>query len=174
MTARAGQPIQPAFPLRGKREIFEDPIRGLTETPCSVSLRNRNNFWSGRIRPFFFILDGRPGGPASGKEIGFMIHVVATIELAEGKRDDFLNRVRRLVPEVRAEKGCVEYGPAVDFPTGIKVQIPLRENVVVMLEKWDHLHSLEAHLTAPHMLRYREDVKGMVVRTQLQVLQPAL
>ncbi|NWF53241.1 MAG: antibiotic biosynthesis monooxygenase [Syntrophaceae bacterium] len=103
-----------------------------------------------------------------------MIYVVATIELAEGKRDDFLKRVRRLVPEVRAEKGCLEYGPAIDTPTGIKAQLPLRENVVMMLEKWEDVKSLEAHLTAPHMLKYREDVKGMVVKTQLQVLQPAL
>jgi quinol monooxygenase YgiN len=102
-----------------------------------------------------------------------MIHVVATIELAEGKRDDFLKRVRQLVPEVRAEKGCMEYGPAIDFPTGIKAQMPLRGNVVVMLEKWQDVKSLEAHLGAPHMLKYREDVKGMVVKTQLQVLQPA-
>ncbi len=103
-----------------------------------------------------------------------MIYVVATIELAEGKRDDFLKRVRSLVPEVRAEKGCLEYGPAIDTPTGIKAQLPLRENVVMMLEKWEDVKSLEAHLTAPHMLKYREDVKGMVVKTQLQVLQPAL
>jgi quinol monooxygenase YgiN len=102
-----------------------------------------------------------------------MIHVVATIELAEGKRDDFLKRVRQLVPEVRAEKGCMEYGPAIDTPTGIKAQMPLRGNVVVMLEKWQDVKSLEAHLGAPHMLKYREDVKGMVVKTQLQVLQPA-
>ena len=91
-----------------------------------------------------------------------MIYVVATIELAEGKRNDFLKRVRQLVPEVRAEKGCVEYGPAIDVPTGLKAQIPLRENVVVMMEKWEDLKSLETHLTAPHMLKYREDVKGMV------------
>ena len=103
-----------------------------------------------------------------------MINVIATIELAEGKRDDFLKRVRQLVPEVRAEKGCLEYGPAIDFPSGIKVQMPLRENVVVMLEKWQDVKSLEAHLGAPHMLKYREDVKEMVVKVQLQVLQPAL
>jgi quinol monooxygenase YgiN len=102
-----------------------------------------------------------------------MIYVVATIELAEGKRDVFLKRVRQLVPEVRAEKGCLEYGPAIDISTGIKAQLPLRENVVVMLEKWQDEKSLEAHLSAPHMLKYREDVKGMVVKTQLQVLQPA-
>jgi quinol monooxygenase YgiN len=102
-----------------------------------------------------------------------MIYVIATIELAEGKRNDFLKRVQRLVPKVRAEKGCLEYGPAVDVPTGIKVQIPIRENVVTMMEKWADLKSLEAHLNTPHMQEYREDVKGMVVGTKLQVLQPA-
>ena len=102
-----------------------------------------------------------------------MIYVIATIELAEGKRNDFLKRVQRLVPRVRAEKGCLEYGPAVDVSTGIKAQIPIRENVVTMVEKWEDLKSLEAHLSAPHMLEYREDVKGMVVGTKLQVLQPA-
>jgi quinol monooxygenase YgiN len=102
-----------------------------------------------------------------------MIFVVATIELAEGKRNDFLKRVHQLVPQVRAEKGCMEYGPAIDVSTGIKAQLPLRENVVVMMEKWEDLKSLEAHLTAPHMLKYREDVKSMVAGTKLQVLQPA-
>jgi quinol monooxygenase YgiN len=103
-----------------------------------------------------------------------MIYVIATIELAEGKRDDFLKRVQRLVPMVRAEKGCLEYGPAVDAPTGIKVQMPIRENVVTMMEKWADLKSLEAHLSTPHMQEYRQDVKGMVVGTKLQVLQPGL
>jgi quinol monooxygenase YgiN len=102
-----------------------------------------------------------------------MIYVIAAIELAEGKRNDFLKRVQQLVPKVRAEKGCLEYGPAIDVPTGIKVQIPIRENVVTMVEKWADLKSLEAHLSAPHMLQYREDVKGMVAGSKLQVLQPA-
>ena len=103
-----------------------------------------------------------------------MIYVIATIELADGKRNDFLKRVERLVPKVRAEKGCLEYGPAIDVPAGIKVQIPIRENVVTMMEKWADLKSLEAHLSTPHMQEYREDVKGMVAGTKLQVLQPAL
>jgi quinol monooxygenase YgiN len=30
-----------------------------------------------------------------------------------------------------------------------------------------------AHLSLPHMLAYREDVKALVVGTKLQVLQPA-
>ena len=102
-----------------------------------------------------------------------MIYVIATIELKEGKRNDYLKRVQQLVPKVRAEKGCLDYGPAVDVPSGIKVQIPIRENVVTMVEKWADLKSLESHLSTPHMLEYREDVKGMVAGTKLQVLQPA-
>jgi quinol monooxygenase YgiN len=102
-----------------------------------------------------------------------MIYVIAAIELKPGKRDDFLKRVRQLVPKVLAEKGCIEYGPALDFLTGIKAQIPLGDNFVVMMEKWDGVKDLEAHLTAPHMMEYRQDIKDMVVGTKLQVLQPA-
>lgn len=102
-----------------------------------------------------------------------MIHVIATIELAEGKREALLKRVHQLVPKVKAEKGCLEYGPAIDVPSGIKAQIPVRDNVITMVEKWADLKALEAHLSAPHMMEYREDVKGMVLGTKLQVLQPA-
>ena len=102
-----------------------------------------------------------------------MIHVIATIELAPGKREAFLKRVHALVPQVRAEAGCLEYGPAIDLPTGFKAQIPIRNNVVTFVEKWTDLKALEAHLGAPHMKEYREDVKDMVLSAQLQVLQPA-
>lgn len=102
-----------------------------------------------------------------------MIHVIATIEVAEGKRNDFLKIVHTLVPKVKAEKGCLEYGPTIDIPTGFKAQIPVRENVVTMVEKWADLKALEAHLSAAHMIEYREEVKGVVVSTKLQVLQTA-
>ena len=102
-----------------------------------------------------------------------MIHVLATIELKPGKRGDFLKKVYQLVPKVKAEKGCLEYGPAVDAATGIKAQIPLGENFVVMIEKWEGLKDLEAHLTAAHMMEYRQDVKDWVAGMKLQVLQPA-
>ncbi len=101
-----------------------------------------------------------------------MIHVIATIEVAEGKREAFLAEFHRLMPHVQAEAGCVEYGPTVDLPTRIAVQLPLRENVVTVVEKWATLDALQAHLAAPHMEKYREQVKDVVLRVQLQVLQP--
>lgn len=65
-----------------------------------------------------------------------MIHVLATVEVVPGKREDFLREFRKVIPAVRREKGCIEYGPAVDIPTGLPVQTPLRENVVVIVERW--------------------------------------
>jgi quinol monooxygenase YgiN len=101
-----------------------------------------------------------------------MLHVFATIELAEGKREAFLAEFRKIVPLVRAEAGCLEYGAAIDLPTGIPVQIPVRDNVVTIVEKWESVEALQAHLQAPHMVAYRPKVRDFVVRTSLQVLQP--
>jgi quinol monooxygenase YgiN len=101
-----------------------------------------------------------------------MIHVIATIDIADGKRDAFLAEFRKLVPLVRAEKGCIDYGPAVDVATGIPAQIPQRDNVVTVVERWESLDALRAHLQAPHMLEYRARVKDLVRGVKIQVLQP--
>jgi len=101
-----------------------------------------------------------------------MIYVIATAELKPGTRDAFLAEFRKNVPNVRAEKGCIEYGPTVDIASGIKTQVPLRDSVVTIVEKWESLEALQAHVVAPHMAAYRERVKDFVVRVSLQVLEP--
>lgn len=102
-----------------------------------------------------------------------MIHVIATIELIEGKREAFLQEFHRIVPLVRAEAGCLEYGPTVDVPTDIPRQVLPRNQVVTVVEKWDSLEALQAHLQAPHMAEYRTRVKELVKGAQLQILRPA-
>lgn len=101
-----------------------------------------------------------------------MIHVIATIELHPGKRAAFLAEFHKIVPLVRAENGCLEYGPTGDVNTGIGAQIPLRPDVVTIVEKWIDLPALQVHLVAPHMLEYRPRVKDFVKSVQLQVLEP--
>jgi quinol monooxygenase YgiN len=102
-----------------------------------------------------------------------MIHVIATIEVHEGQRDNLLAEFRKLVPLVRAEAGCLDYGPAVDVPTDIAAQVPQRNNVLTVVERWVSLDALKAHLVAPHMAGYRARVKDLVAAVKLQVLQPA-
>jgi quinol monooxygenase YgiN len=101
-----------------------------------------------------------------------MIHVIATIELAPGVRETYLEEFRKLVPLVRAEPGCLEYGPTVDLPSGLAAQLPPRDQVVTVVEKWDTLAALYAHASAPHILAWRERVKDMVKKVRLAVLQP--
>jgi len=101
-----------------------------------------------------------------------MIHVIATIETAAGRRDDFLTAFGELVPDVQAETGCIEYGPAIDLATALSNDPP-RENVVTVIEKWESVEALHAHLKAPHMVRYRERVKDIVVGINIRVLEPA-
>ena len=102
-----------------------------------------------------------------------MIYVIATVQLTDGHREEFLEEFRRIVPLVRQEQGCLEYGPAIDVETSIPAQVALRPNAVTVVEKWESLEALQDHLMAPHMMEYRSRVKGMVQGTELQVLEPA-
>lgn len=102
-----------------------------------------------------------------------MLHVIATIELAPGTREKFLAEFRKLIPEVRAEAGCIEYGPAVDADTDIPVQFRMGADKVVVLEKWESVAALKAHGVAPHMQAYRARVKDYVRGMELRVLAPA-
>jgi quinol monooxygenase YgiN len=102
-----------------------------------------------------------------------MICVIASIELGEGCRDNFLTEFRRLVPKVLAENGCIEYAPMIDVATGIGVQLPVRPSVVTIVEKWEGTDALEAHLMTPHMTEYRKAVKNLVLGTKIQILAPA-
>ncbi len=101
-----------------------------------------------------------------------MIHVIASIYVKEGGRTEFVEIFKANVPAVLAEKGCIEYSPAVDVPTGIPPQ-ELSDNVVTIIEKWECVDDLKAHLIAPHMLSYQEKVQNLVDKVSIKVLENA-
>ena len=103
-----------------------------------------------------------------------MIHVIATITTKPAQRVVFLAEFQRIVPLVLKEAGCIEYGPAVDVASGLGMQAPLRENVAVIIEKWESLDALKAHTQAPHMAEYRVRVKDLVESVVVRVLAPAM
>ncbi len=102
-----------------------------------------------------------------------MIHVIATVDLAPGTREKFLTEFRKLIPDVRAEAGCIEYGPAVDAETDIAIHARIGTDKVVVIEKWENVSALKAHGVAPHMQAYRTRVKDYVRGMELRVLAPA-
>ena len=101
-----------------------------------------------------------------------MIHVLAQIETVPGHRDEFLAEFAQVAILVRQETGCIEYGAAMDVPTGILVQNLLGENVVMIVEKWESIEDLKAHLVAPHMSDYRIRIRPHVQGVTLRVLEP--
>ncbi|MGI9536762.1 MAG: putative quinol monooxygenase [Desulfocapsaceae bacterium] len=101
-----------------------------------------------------------------------MIHVIASVSIKPGKRGEFLEIFKANVNNVLQEKGCIEYRPAVDVDAGLDPQV-LDENLVTVIEKWEGLEELHAHLKAPHMLEYREKVSSMVDGVVLKVLEDA-
>jgi quinol monooxygenase YgiN len=99
-----------------------------------------------------------------------MVHVIASVSVQEGRKEEFLDIFKANVPKVRQERGCIEYAPCVDLPAGLPSQ-DLEGQVVTVVEKWSSLEDLQAHLAAPHMQEYKERVKDMVLATSIKVLQ---
>lgn len=101
-----------------------------------------------------------------------MINVIASIQIKEGQLSEFIEIFKSNVPNVIEEKGCIEYVPTVDVPTGLPPQ-ELNSNIVTIIEKWDDLDDLQAHISAPHMLAYKEKVKNLIEKMSLKILKEA-
>ena len=77
-----------------------------------------------------------------------MIHVIAVITAKPGKREEVLRHFRANVPNVRAERGCIEYGAAVDADPALPVQTKYGPETFVVVEKWENMDALKAHAAA--------------------------
>jgi quinol monooxygenase YgiN len=102
-----------------------------------------------------------------------MIYVIASIDCKQGCKEAYLNVLRRNIPNVKAEKGCLKYEPMVDVDSGIAIQGALREDVVTILEAWEDVDALRRHFKAPHMAAYREEAKDLIRGVSIRVLGPA-
>ena len=102
-----------------------------------------------------------------------MIHVVAIITTKPGMRAKVLEAFNANVPAVRAEDGCIEYGPAVDAEGMGSFQTKFGPDSFVVIEKWRDAAALKAHAAAPHMAAYAARVKDMLAGRVIHVLSPA-
>jgi len=101
-----------------------------------------------------------------------MLHVLAIITAKPGKRDAILAAFRANMPAVHAEKGCIEYGPAVDAEGIGAIQTKLGPDSFVVVEKWESAEALKAHAAAPHMAAYAAKVKDLIASRVIHVLSP--
>jgi quinol monooxygenase YgiN len=99
-----------------------------------------------------------------------MISVIASVRVKADWLPQFIEIFKVNVLKVREEKGCIEYFPTIDIDSGLPVQ-KIDKNVVTIIEKWQSVEALRAHLKTPHMLAYRDRVKDMVDDLSIKVLQ---
>ena len=102
-----------------------------------------------------------------------MIHVIAVITAKPGKREEVLRHFRANVPAVRAERGCIEYGAAIDADPALPVQTKYGPETFVVVEKWDSMDALKAHAAAPHMAAYGAKTKELLASRVIHILSPA-
>ena len=102
-----------------------------------------------------------------------MIHVIAVITAKPGKRAEVLGHFRANVPNVLAEKGCIEYGAAVDAENALAFQTKYGADTFLVIEKWESMDALRAHAAAPHMAAYGAKTKELLAGRVIHILSPA-
>ena len=101
-----------------------------------------------------------------------MIHVVAVITAKPGQRENILDAFRVAIPAVRAEDGCIEFGPAIDAEGLGVFQTKFGPDSFVVIEKWRDAQALKAHAATPHMAAYGAKVMDMIASRVIHVLAP--
>ncbi|HEY7581380.1 MAG TPA: putative quinol monooxygenase [Acetobacteraceae bacterium] len=99
-----------------------------------------------------------------------MIHVLAVITAKPGMREAILQEFRANMATVHAEKGCIEYGPAIDADGS---PAKYGDDTFVVIEKWEGAEALKAHAASPHMAAYGAKTRDMVASRVIHILSPA-
>jgi quinol monooxygenase YgiN len=78
-----------------------------------------------------------------------MIRVVAVITTNPGRREELLAAFRANVPNVHAEKGCIEYAGHIDAATVGPFQADYGPDSLVVLESWESPEALRGSRRGP-------------------------
>ncbi len=101
-----------------------------------------------------------------------MVYVAAIITAKPGKRAELLKLVHANLAAVRAEQGCLEYGPTIDVAGFGNPQAALGDDTFVFIEKWESADALKLHFTQPHMIDYVAKSKDLIANRAVHVLEP--
>jgi quinol monooxygenase YgiN len=99
-----------------------------------------------------------------------VIHVVAILTAKPGQRAAMLQALHGNLEAVRAEQGCLEYGPMID---ATHTPSPFGPDTIVVIEKWANEDALAAHAKSAHMAAYAAATRDMVASRAIHVMQPA-
>ncbi|MFU0888337.1 putative quinol monooxygenase [Kluyvera sichuanensis] len=101
-----------------------------------------------------------------------MLTIIAEIRTRPGQhhRQAVLDQFTKIIPTVLKEDGCHGYAPMVDHAANVSFQTTAPDSIV-MVEVWESVAHLEAHLQTPHMKAWSEAVKTDVLDTTIRILE---
>ena len=104
-----------------------------------------------------------------------MLTVLAEIRTRPGAhhRQTVIDSFAIVVPLVLKEKGCHGYQPLVDHAANVAFQATAPDSIF-MVEKWESVAHLEAHLQTAHMKEHGERVKDSVLDLHIRILEDAV
>lgn len=104
-----------------------------------------------------------------------MITVIAEIRTRPGvhHRQAVLDAFAKIIPTVLEEEGCFGYAPLIDHNAQVEFQTTAPDSVF-MLEKWENVAHLEAHLQTQHMKDHSVAVKDDVLDVHIRILEDAI
>jgi len=80
-----------------------------------------------------------------------MVHVIVTMRIKEGQMPAFLTACAELRPQVLQEPGCFAYDYTRDAASPRGGQQPIEADRITLIERWESMDALKAHLETPHM-----------------------
>ena len=84
---------------------------------------------------------------------------------------NYIDKTLAVVPTVRAEDGCRMYTLLKDAETDWDKPMRFGERTMWLLEKWDSVDALKAHLDTPHMKAFGPSVRPMRSASTFHVLE---
>jgi quinol monooxygenase YgiN len=103
-----------------------------------------------------------------------MVHLVVTFIVKEGKMDEYLAEIKKLRPQVLAEKGCVEYTFVREYKSPLDIQEAVDPNRLTLIEKWESPEALAVHGQSPHMKEFGLRSAPLQVSASARVMESAL
>lgn len=104
-----------------------------------------------------------------------MLTVLAEIRTRPGShhRQTVIDSFAIAVPLVLKEEGCHGYQPLVDNAAHVSFQTTAPDSIF-MVEQWETVAHLEAHLKTVHMQEHSERVKDSVLDVHIRILEDAI
>ena len=98
-----------------------------------------------------------------------MLNVIVTMRIKEGRMKEFLAACGELRPLVLRDPGCRAYSYTRDTASPFGTEI--EADRITLLERWDSLDALKAHLETPHMKAAGEKMKDLRASVELRVTE---